>query len=136
VSDTPFDIFRGVPGKDAKWLESAATFDVAQQRMKQISAQQPGTVRRGPVLGTPLDRNPATRWNQGLAGSKARPTGNPSFSPSASLIASLSYPALAKARPRGALRVGSVGPSPAPVIFPSAQAAHVNDHRDNQNQKV
>ena len=40
--DTPFDIFCGLPGEDAKWLESVAGLDRAQARMRQLAAQQPG----------------------------------------------------------------------------------------------
>lgn len=36
-------ILFGLPGEDAKWLESAPTFDVAEQRMQQLATQQPGT---------------------------------------------------------------------------------------------
>jgi hypothetical protein len=43
MCDTPFDIFSGLPGKNAKWVESAAGLDAAKQRMKQLAAQHPGS---------------------------------------------------------------------------------------------
>jgi hypothetical protein len=42
MDDTPFGIFAGLPGKGSKWLESAARFESAQERMKQLAAQNPG----------------------------------------------------------------------------------------------
>ena len=39
---TSFDIFFGVPEKDAKWLEAVAGLDGAQHRMRQLATQQPG----------------------------------------------------------------------------------------------
>ena len=40
--ETLFDIFRGLPGKEPKLLESVRGFNLAQQRMKQFAAEQPG----------------------------------------------------------------------------------------------
>jgi hypothetical protein len=42
MCDTPFDILAGSPGRDAKWIESLEGLDLAQARMRQLAAQQPG----------------------------------------------------------------------------------------------
>jgi hypothetical protein len=42
VEEPTFDIFRGTPSKHPVWLEVVRGLSLAEQRMKQIAAHEPG----------------------------------------------------------------------------------------------
>jgi hypothetical protein len=42
MNELTFEVFSGVPDRDAVWLESVEGFSNARERMEQIAEQKPG----------------------------------------------------------------------------------------------
>lgn len=43
MEECAFDIYSGMPGDKAQWLESAASLESAQNRMRELALKSPGS---------------------------------------------------------------------------------------------